>query len=111
MTATPEARRSPDEDNMRLWYWILGAFLIVLAIIGLITYAGKKEDEEAQQKAAQLTQAFQKAGLRVPVDPEVFVDSGILVGGALILQTYCPEKLEEFKEKTDGLKTDDVIKR
>jgi hypothetical protein len=32
------------------------------------------------------------------------------MGGALILQTYCPEKLQEFKEKTQDLKTDDVIK-
>ena len=28
-----------------------------------ITYSGKKDDEAAQQKAAQLTQAFQRAGL------------------------------------------------
>jgi hypothetical protein len=41
----------------------------------------------------------------------VIVDRRLLLGGALILQTYCPEKLEEFKEKTDDLKTDDVIKR
>ena len=111
MSAPAPSRRSPDSDNIRLWYWIIGSFLVVLAIVGLVTYSGKKDDEAAQQKAAELTQAFQQAGLRVPVDPEVFVDSGILVGGALILQTYCPEKLEEFKEKTDGLKTDDVIKR
>jgi hypothetical protein len=37
-------------------------------------------------------------------------DSRVLLGGALILQTYCPEKLQEFKEKTQDLKTDDVIK-
>ena len=55
MTATPESRRSPDGDNMRLWYWIIGAFVVVLAIIGLVTYSGKKDDEAAQQKAAQLT--------------------------------------------------------
>ena len=150
MSAPAPSRRSPDSDNIRLWYWIIGSFLVVLAIVGLVTYSGKKDDEAAQQKAAELTQAFQQAGLRVPVDPDVFVrsfgtdggaacenpasalgratlhdqngadfvgrrpvivDSRILVGGALILQTYCPEKLEEFKEKTDGLKTDDVIKR
>ena len=32
------------------------------------------------------------------------------MGGALILQVYCPEELEEFKEKFGDLKTDDVIK-
>ena len=151
MTATPESRRSPDDDNMRLWYWIIGAFLIVLAIIGLVTYSGKKDDEAAQQKAAQLTVALKGAGLKVPVNQDilirslgsdggavcdnpanalgratlldqmtngadfvgrrpVIVDSRILVGGALILQVYCPEELEEFKEKFGDLKTDDVIK-
>jgi hypothetical protein len=40
----------------------------------------------------------------------VIVDSRILVGEALILQIYCPEQLEDFKDKFDDLKTDDVIK-
>ena len=66
MTAAPESRRSPDDDNMRLWYWIIGAFVVVLAIIGLITYSGKKDDEAAQQKAAQLTAALQRPGCACP---------------------------------------------
>ena len=41
----------------------------------------------------------------------VIVDQRFLVGGALILEAYCPEELEEFKENTDELKTDDMIKR
>ena len=40
----------------------------------------------------------------------VIVDPRILVGEALILQIYCPEELQEFKDKIDDLKTDDVIK-
>ena len=46
---------------MRLWYWIIGGVVLVLAIIGLITYSGKKDDEAAQQKAAQLTVALTAA--------------------------------------------------
>ena len=151
MTATPESRRSADDDNMRLWYWIIGAFLIVLVIIGLVTYSGKKDDEAAQQKAAQLTVALKGAGLNVPVNQDilvrslgsdggavcdnpanalgratlldqmtngadfvgrrpVIVDSRVLVGEALILQIYCPEQLQEFMDKTQDLKTDDVLK-
>ena len=151
MTATSDSRRSPDDDNMRLWYWSIGAVLIVMAIIGLVTYSGKKEDEAAQQKAAQLTVALKHAGLRVPVDQDILVrslgsdggavcdnpanalgratlldqmtngadfvgrrpiivDSRVLVSEALILQVYCPEELQEFKDKTQDLKTDDVIK-
>jgi hypothetical protein len=138
-------------DHMRFWYYVIGGVVLVLAIVGLITYSGNKNDEESQQKAAQLTQAFQKAGLNVPVNQDVFIrslgndggavcdnpasaigkatlfdqltngagfvgrrpiiaDSRVLLGGALILQVYCPEKLQEFKDKTQDLKTDDVIK-
>jgi hypothetical protein len=32
------------------------------------------------------------------------------VGEALILQVYCPEELQKFKDKTQDLKTDDVLK-
>ena len=152
MTATPGSRRSADDDNMRLWYWIIGAFLIVLVIIGLVTYSGKKDDEAAQQKAAQLTAGLKAAGLRVPVDQDILVrslgsdggavcdnpanalgratlldqmtngadfvgrrpiivDSRILVGEALILQVYCPEKLERFQQDiVDEYKFDDTVK-
>jgi hypothetical protein len=155
MTATaPEptepSERHPDEAKHRTLLWICGAVALVLAIIGLITYSGNKEDQQAQQKAAQLSQSLRRAGLFVP-DKDiivrslgsdggavcdnpanalgratlldqmtngadfvgrrpVIVDSRILVGEALILQTYCPEKLEQFRNKTKDLKTDDVIK-
>jgi hypothetical protein len=146
--ATPEPTGS--EDSHRTLYMIIGAVVVLLAIIGLITYSGKKTDEEAQQKAQQLTVALQRAGLRAP-DQDIFirslgndggavcdnpanalgratlldqmtngadfvgrrpviVDSRVLVGEALILQIYCPEELEDFKDKVDDLKTDDVIK-
>ena len=151
MSATaPEPTPQPTSDGPnRTLYWITGIVVAVLAIIGLITYSGKKEDQEAQEKAQQLTQAFQRAGLTA-LHPDIIVrslgndggavcdnpanalgratlldqmtngadfvgrrpiivDSRVLVGEALILQTYCPEKLQEFKDKVDDLKTDDVI--
>jgi hypothetical protein len=137
---------------MSRWiYWTIGAVVIVLAIVGLVTYSGKKEDQEAQAKAAQLTQKLERAGLRAPQDQNILirsfgtdggavcdnpanalgratlldqltngadfvgrrpiiVDSRVLVGEALILQTYCPEKLQQYKDKINDLKTDDVIK-
>jgi hypothetical protein len=137
---------------MSRWiYWTIGAVVVVLAIVGLVTYSGKKQDQEAQEKAQQLTQKLEQAGLRAPQDQDIFVrsfgtdggavcdnpanalgratlfdqitngadfvgrrpiivDSRVLVGEALILQTYCPEKLQQFKDKTEDLKTDDVLK-
>jgi hypothetical protein len=153
MTATPPERTEPPttDDPNRTLYWIIGAVVVVLAIIGLVTYSGKKQDQEAQAKAAQLTQSLQRAGLTAPVNQDIIVrslgndggavcdnpanalgratlfdqitngadfvgrrpiivDSRVLVGEALILQIYCPEKLQQFKDKTGDLKTDDVIK-
>lgn len=40
----------------------------------------------------------------------VIIDRDLLRAQALILQTYCPEELDKFRDKTDDLKTDDVIK-
>ena len=33
-----------------------------------------------------------------------------MLGEVLILQTYCPEKLEDYQDKIDDLKTDDTVK-
>jgi len=41
----------------------------------------------------------------------VIVDRRIIAGQALILQTYCPDKLQDFKDNIqDKLKYDDVLK-
>ena len=68
---------------MRTIYWILGGVLVVLCVIGLITYSGNKQTKEAQDKAQQLTQKFQAAGLRVPQDQDIFVRSLGTDGGAV----------------------------
>jgi hypothetical protein len=39
----------------------------------------------------------------------VIADRRLITAGALILETYCPEELQEFRDKFDDLKTDDVI--
>lgn len=40
----------------------------------------------------------------------VIADSKILLGEALILQIYCPDKLAPYQAKIDALKTDTTIK-
>jgi hypothetical protein len=40
----------------------------------------------------------------------VIVDEKVIKGEALILETYCPDKLQEYKDKFDDLKTDDTLK-
>jgi hypothetical protein len=136
---------------MKVIYWVLGALVVVLVIVGLITYSSNRDTREAQEKAQELTQKFQEAGLRVPQSQDiltrslgtdggavcdnplnalgkalllnqltngasfvgqrpVIVDRSILQGELLILQTYCPDKLEPYKDRIEQLKTDNVVK-
>ena len=133
-------------------YWIVAAVVVVLVVVGLVAYSSAKTDKEAQQKAEQLTQKFQQAGLPVPSDLStitrslgtdggavcdnpanalgkatlndlitngagfvgrrpVIIDRRILLGEALILQTYCPDKLKPYQEKLLNLKTADTVKQ
>ena len=39
----------------------------------------------------------------------VIVDRRLVVGEALILETYCPDKLDQYQDKIDELKYDDTI--
>jgi hypothetical protein len=153
MTATATtatASPSTGEHDHRFLYWACGIVAVVLAIVGLFTYSGQQQSEEATAKAEQLTQAFQQAGLRVPADQSiitrslgtdggavcdnpgnalgrallfdqlvngashvgrrpVIADPQVLRGELLILQVYCPEKVQQYREKTQNLKTDDTI--
>jgi hypothetical protein len=153
MTATaPQPTHQPTatDGTSHVWWWVIGAVLVVLCVIGLITYGSNQRTAEAQAKAAQLIAAYEQAGLPVPSDQAtvertfgtdggnvcanpanalgratlfdsmtnggsfvgrraVLIDRTVLKGQALIMQTYCPDKLQEFQEKTQDLKTDDTI--
>ena len=47
-------------------------------------------------------------GAAGPGTRPVIVDSRVVQGQLLIIEIYCPDELEEFREFVDGLKTDDV---
>jgi hypothetical protein len=150
-TPTPTPDATDGDRAMRTTYWILGIVLVILCIIGLITYGAQEADAAAQQKAEQLANKLDQAGLPVPADLDIFVrslgndggnvcdnpasalgratlydqitngadfvgrrpvivDPRIIQGEVLILETYCPEKLQEFRDELGDLKTDDTIK-
>jgi hypothetical protein len=129
---------------------VLGAVLLLLAVIGLITYSSNERTAEAEQKAAELTQKFEAAGLRAPESDDVFirqfgtdggnvcdnpgdalgkatlfsmltngashvgqrpviVDRRLIEGQVLIMETYCPDELQDFRDDFQDLKFDDVI--
>ena len=71
-----------ESDNKWL-YWVIGGVVLVLCIIGLFTYSEKKETQQAQAKAQELTQKLEAAGLRTPEDPKVFVRTLGDDGGAV----------------------------
>jgi Tfp pilus assembly protein FimT len=52
---------------------------------------------------AQLTNGASGPGSR-----PVIVDSRVLRGQLLIIEIYCPDELDDFREYVDDLKTDDV---
>jgi hypothetical protein len=152
MTAPmPIPAEGPPSGGERWMYWTVGAVVIALAVLGLINYSGAKRTAEAEQKAQELTQRLEQAGLRAPADQDIFVrslgtdggnvcdnpgealgkavlydslangaafvgrrpvivDRRIVLGEALILETYCPDKLQEYREAIDDLKFDDTIK-
>jgi hypothetical protein len=140
----------PEPKDDRWIYWVIGAILVVLAIIGLFAYSGEKKDQESQQKAAELIAKFRAAGLPVPHDDDVIIhtlgddggpvcddpqgslrkavlfdqltngasfvgkrpiiaDPRLVQGELLILETYCPDELEEVRDDLEDLKTDDTI--
>jgi amino acid transporter len=142
----------PSSRGGHRWiYWLVGAVVVVLLVIGLITFSGEKKNAEAQAKAQQLTQAYQQAGLPVPPSQDtiitalgtdggavcenpanalgkaalfdqinngadfvgrrpIIVDLRIVKGEALILQTYCPEKLPKYEETIAHLKYEQTIR-
>jgi hypothetical protein len=53
-----------------------------------------------------LTLAFMTTARRPAV-----VDRQILLGEALILETYCPDKLKPFEDEIDAPQTDDMLKK
>lgn len=142
----------PSSRGGHRWiYWLVGAVIVVLLVIGLITFSGEKKNAEAQAKAQQLTQAYKQAGLPVPPSQDtiitalgtdggavcenpanalgkaalfdqidngadfvgrrpIIVDQRIVKGEALILQTYCPEKLPKYEETIAHLKYEKTIR-
>jgi hypothetical protein len=137
-------------DDNRTLYWIIGGVLVVLCVIGLITFSGERETQQARDKAQELSQKLEQAGLGVPDEDilvrtlgtdggtvcdnpatalgratafaeitngasfvgrrPVIIDEDVLEAEKLILATYCPDELDEYRDKFDDLKTDDTIK-
>jgi hypothetical protein len=154
MSTTAPSRpptEQPSDTGDRVIFWIVGATVVLLMVVGLFTYSAKERDEEAQALAAELTQKFEAAGLPTPQDQDILVrtlgndggavcdnpadalgrallldqlsngasfvgrrpviaDRRAVQGQALIMETYCPGELEEFRQNFDDLKYDDVIK-
>ena len=71
-TAQPETSQQAPHSN-RTMYLIIGAVLVVLCVLGLILYDAAQDNQDAQAKADQLVQEFERAGLPVPADTDQLV--------------------------------------
>lgn len=61
-----------SEPGDKFIYWCAGALVLILIVIGLVSYRGAKQDDEANQKADQLISVLQKAGVqRLPSQDQV----------------------------------------
>jgi hypothetical protein len=61
-----------SEKGDRFIYWCAGALILVLVVIGLVSYRGAKQDQEADQKAGELVTLLQRAGVeRLPSTEQV----------------------------------------
>ncbi len=141
----------PGDHHRRRIYVVVGAVLVVLVVVGLLAYSSQKNDAQAQQKAQELEQKFEAAGLAVPASRDdivrslgtdggaicenpanalgkatlndaltngadftgrrpVLVDARVVAGEALVLQTYCPDKVQPYLEKINKLKLRHTVK-
>ena len=68
-----------SEKETRTTYIVVGALILVLTVVALLTFHSGKSSQQAQQKAAQLTVALAAAGARTPSQDtlvRVFGDDG-----------------------------------
>ncbi|GAA1673497.1 hypothetical protein GCM10009830_19760 [Glycomyces endophyticus] len=65
-TVNEQGRFKDPGRRRRTTFWVIGAVLVVLAVVGIALYRGGAEDRGATDKAEQLQQALEDAGLTAP---------------------------------------------
>jgi glutamate:GABA antiporter len=82
--AALESEGHPPEHRHMGWVYLLGGIvLVVLVVIGFAVFSAAKNDQQAHQKAQQLAQEFDKAGLTVPASEDQVVRTLGTDGGAI----------------------------
>ena len=94
ITALDEAgARTPDRDQ-------------IVRVLGEDGGATCEDPNDALSRATLLS--LLANGATGPGARPVIADSRVVQGHLLIIEVYCPDELEDFKEFVDDLKTDDV---
>ena len=90
---TEVGARTPDVDQ-------------VARVLGDDGGATCENPNEALSRAVLLSQLTN--GATGPGQRPVIADSRVVQGQLLIIEIYCPDELDDFKDFVDDLKTDDV---
>ena len=81
-TASRPPIEPPSDAGDRVIYWIVGAAVLILCIIGLLTYSKGQQNAQAEQLAGELTQKLEAAGFTAP-DQDILVRTLGDDGGAV----------------------------
>jgi Tfp pilus assembly protein FimT len=139
----------PRRERSALYVVSMG-ILVVMVVVGLLTFREARTTQEAEQKADEFVAALQDAGaIRLPSQDQVvrvlgddggavcenpdeelsrailfsmltngaagpgarpvIADSRVVQGELLVIETYCPEHLEDFQDLVDDLELDDDV--
>jgi Tfp pilus assembly protein PilX len=147
MTATTESSTTRERSII---YIVSVILLVVMVIIGLVTFASARESQRAAELADELIAALEDEGARVPsqdtivgvfgddggavcaADPgdglvaatlfaqltngaagpgtrPVIADSRVVQGSRLVIEIYCPDKLDDFEQAVADLDLSDEV--
>jgi hypothetical protein len=79
----PVPERHDTSHDHRLLYGLVGLVVVVLLVVGLVSYQQAENDKDAKRKAAQLQQLFTQIGVREAPSTKVLARSLGTNGGAV----------------------------
>ena len=98
-----------QSSRERSWIYITACVLLAgAAIVAVLLFEDVRESNRAQDRADELITMLTN-GAAGPGTRPVIADSRAVQGQLLIMEVYCPDELDEFREFAEDLKTDEHV--